>query len=224
MSSPFADDAAPARTWIKFCGCRDWADVSAAVEAGADAVGMIFAPSPRRINWDDAREIARNLPPEVEPVAVFVDPSPADVDLVRVIFPRLTLQFSGNESADFVRRYGSRAIKTIHVDLLDDPGEIARACELYANGVILFDRKFGRLAGGSGKTFHWETVLPVAERRPIIVAGGLSPENVSRCIQVVRPFGVDVRSGVETGERKDAEKMRAFVRAVRREDEACLRA
>ena len=116
MQSPHVEDVPQGRTWIKFCGCQTWSDVSTEVETGADAVGFIFASSPRRVRWDDAREIARRIPPDVEPVGVFVDPSPEEINAVRMLFPRMSVQLSGNETAEFVHRYGERAIKAIHID------------------------------------------------------------------------------------------------------------
>src|SRR6185312_1576280 len=116
MQSARVEDVPGGRTWVKFCGCRTWSDVSGAIEAGADAVGLIFASSPRRIQWDDAREIARRLPAEIETVGVFVDPSAEDINAVRMLFPRMSVQLSGNETAEFVHRYGERAIKAIHVN------------------------------------------------------------------------------------------------------------
>lgn len=218
MQSPHVEDVPRGRTWIKFCGCRTWSDVSSAIDAGADAVGLIFASSPRRVRWDDAREIARRLPAEVEAVGVFVDPSPEDINAVRMLFPRMSIQLSGNETAEFVHRYGDRAIKAIHVNGKQQPGDIADACRLYWQALILFDTQYGDLVGGTGRTFPWETVAPIGRERPVVVAGGLTPENVGECVRAVRPFGVDVRTGIETNDRKDPEKMAAFVRAVREAD------
>lgn len=218
MQSPHVEDVPQTRTWIKFCGCRTWSDVSNAIEAGADAVGLIFASSPRKVRWDDAREISRKLPQDIEPVAVFVDPSADEINAVRMLFPHMSVQLSGNETADFVHRYGDRAIKAIHVDGNPDPGDLADACRLYWQALILFDTRYGDLVGGTGRTFPWETVAPIGRERPVVVAGGLTPANVGDCIRAIRPFGVDVRSGIETNDRKDAEKMQAFVRAVREAD------
>jgi phosphoribosylanthranilate isomerase len=218
MHSASVETVPQPRTWIKFCGCRTWADVSIAIEAGADAVGLIFAPSPRKVRWDDAREIARKIPADVEPVGVFVDPSAEEINAVRMLFPRMSVQLSGNETAEFVHRYGDRAIKAIHVDPRHDPAVIADACRLYWQALILFDTRFGDLVGGTGKTFPWDRVASIGRERPVVVAGGLTPENVGECIRAVRPFGVDVRSGIETNDRKDVEKMHAFVRAEREAD------
>jgi phosphoribosylanthranilate isomerase len=206
-------------TWIKFCGCTSWDDVAASIEAGADAIGLIFASSPRRVSWDAAREIARRIPPTVELVAVFVDPSEEEINAVRLLFPGMTVQFSGKEPAEFVRRYGQRAIKAIGIDARSDPVDVADVCKLYADATILFDAQYAGVTGGTGKTFPWERVAPIARERPIVVAGGLTPENVTSCVRSVRPYGVDVRNGIETDDRKDPEKMRAFVQAVHEADE-----
>jgi phosphoribosylanthranilate isomerase len=199
--------------WIKFCGCTASHDVELAAETGADAFGMIFAPSPRRITWQAANEIAAHVPASIEPVAVFVNPAHGEVEKVRSLFPRARLQFSGNETPQFVANYGERAIKAIHVD--EGGTAVSEAAGAFPYALLLFDSKRDGLAGGTGETFAWEHIVEIASQRPVIVAGGLTPENVGACVERVHPFGVDVRSGIETGGRKDPAKMRAFVRAVR---------
>jgi phosphoribosylanthranilate isomerase len=190
------------------------------IEAGADAFGMIFAPSPRRIAWQAAVEIAHRVPASVEPVAVFVDPSKEAVDASRVLFPHARIQFSGNEAAELVAAYGERAIKAIHVETDADPAELRERCDRHPRATILFDARRNGLAGGTGTRFAWELVMPIAAARRVVMAGGLSAANVAACLTSVRPYGIDVRTGIETGGRKDWEKMRAFVRAVREADEA----
>jgi phosphoribosylanthranilate isomerase len=199
--------------WVKLCGCTGWPDVELCVAAGANAFGMIFAPSPRRIAWDAAVEIARRAPNSITPVAVFVNPAPQDVEAVCALFPQALLQFSGNESPEFVRRYAGRAIKALAGD--DDAERIERLAAEFPSAMLLFDSRDRGLAGGTGKTFAWERVAPIAARRKVIVAGGLTAANVAECLRMTRPFGVDVRSGVETDGRKDPDKMREFVRAAR---------
>jgi phosphoribosylanthranilate isomerase len=203
------------RPWVKFCGCTSWNDVTMAIEAGADAFGMIFAPSPRRITWEAAVEIAHRVPASIEPVAVFVDPSKQAVDAVRVLFPHGRIQFSGNEAAELVAAYGERAIKAIHVDPDEDAAQLDACCDRHPSATILFDARHNGLAGGTGTAFAWELVTPIAAARRVVMAGGLSAENVGACLASVRAYGVDVRSGIETDGRKDWEKMRAFVRAAR---------
>jgi len=202
-----------AEAWIKFCGCTAWSDVALALDAGADAFGMIFAPSPRRIGMDAAAEIARRVTPSIEPVAVFVNPEHSFVEEIRALFPRARLQFSGDEPPEFVARYGDRAIKAIHVD--PHGTLVAQRAAAFPEATLLFDSRQDGLAGGTGTSFPWEHVVAIARERRAVIAGGLTPENVAQCVERVRPFGVDVRTGIETADRKDPEKMRAFVRAVR---------
>lgn len=205
---------------MKFCGCTSWDDVGMAIEAGADAFGMIFAPSPRRITWEAAVEIAHRVPRSIEPVGVLVNPSRQAVDALRVLFPQARIQFSGSEATEFVAAYGDRAIKAVHVDPEGADSDLERRVNSHPRATILFDARRDGVAGGTGTSFPWELAVPVAARRRVVIAGGLSPENVGACLRNVRPYGVDVRSGVETNGRKDREKMRAFVRAVREADEA----
>ena len=202
-----------ADVWTKLCGCTAWDDVALAIDAGADAFGMIFAPSPRRIEWSAAVEIARRLSDEIAPVAVFVDPSRNEVEAVRALLPRALLQFSGDETPEFVARYGDRAIKVLHVDAPWD--EIGCRAERFPDAMLLLDSRRIGLAGGTGTTFAWAGAAPLAALRRVVIAGGLTPENVAACLTSTGAYGVDVRSGVETGGRKDPRKMQAFVRAAR---------
>jgi phosphoribosylanthranilate isomerase len=202
-----------ADVWIKFCGCTSWNDVEHAIDAGADAFGMIFAPSPRQIDLAAAAEIAQRAPPSIDPVAVFVNPARGEVEEIRSLFARALLQFSGNESPQFVADYGERAIKALHVNAAGTA--IEEAAGLFPYALLLLDSHRDGLAGGTGRTFAWERGVTIARERRVVIAGGLTPENVAACINVVHPFGVDVRSGIESEGRKDLAKMRAFVRAVR---------
>jgi phosphoribosylanthranilate isomerase len=207
------------RTRVKFCGCTSWSDASLAIETGADAIGMIFAPSPRRIAESAARYIAENLPPFITPVGVFVNPTRDDLMRAREIFPDLVLQFSGDEAPSFLSSVDGKVMKALHVDPnAADADALARAANAYPRAIAMFDTSVAGLAGGTGVAFPWKAVAAIARTRPIVVAGGLTPENVAACVRAVRPFGVDVRSGIETESRKDAAKMRAFVRAVREAD------
>lgn len=192
-----------------------------AVETGADAIGMIFAPSVRRITEGAAKHIAEELPPFITPVGVFVNPSRDEIARARSIFPDLVVQLHGDESPSYVSSIDGRVIKTIHVDPnAADPAALERAANEHPRAILLFDSAVAGLSGGTGVPFPWKAVAPVARQRQVIVAGGLTPETVAQCIQTARPYGVDVRSGVESGGRKDREKMRAFVRAVKDVDAA----
>ncbi len=209
------------RTRIKFCGCTDLHDVTMAIETGADAIGMIFAPSTRRITESAAKHIAGQLPPFITPVGVFVDPSRDDIARARDIFPDLVIQLHGNESPAFVSSLDGKIIKTIHVAQdATDSNAVERAGNEHPRAILLFDSVVAGQSGGTGVVFPWRTIAPIARVRQVIVGGGLRPENVSNCVRTVRPFGVDVRTGIETGGRKDLQKMRAFVQAVKDTDAA----
>lgn len=190
-----------------------------AIETGADAVGMIFAPSTRRITESAAKHIAEHLPPFITPVGVFVDPARDEIARAREIFPDLVVQLHGEESPSFVSSIDGKVIKTIHVAAdATDSDAVERAANEHPRAILLFDTVVNGARGGTGVTFPWRTIAPIARERQVIVGGGLTPENVSNCVRTVRPFGVDVRSGIESGSRKDLLKMRAFVQAVKDTD------
>lgn len=206
-------------TRIKFCGITSWSDVELAIAAGADAVGLIFAPSPRRIDLRNARDIASRIGAAITPVGVFVNPAPGDVERVRDLFPAMLLQFSGDETPEAVASFSGATIKTIHI-ANEGPEELETLANRYSPALPLFEKKSAAAYGGTGMRFDWGLVRAFAGRRPIFIAGGLTPENVGELVASVRPYGVDVRSGIETSGRKDLAKMRAFVRRVRENDAA----
>jgi len=193
--------------------------VELALEAGADAVGMIFAPSPSQIEWTTALEIAQRFPPEATAVAVFANPKAEEIVRVRELFGDPIIQLSGEESPELSHAVGGCVIKALHVGD-ESLEEIEAECELFAPALPLLDTKVAGLYGGTGQTFDWSRIAALARWHPLMVAGGLTPENVGECVRMVRPFGVDVRSGVETDGRKDAAKLRKFIRAVRESDAA----
>lgn len=215
------------RTRIKLCGIASVDELAAAVAVGADAVGFIRATSPRQVGRATLESLAAAVPPFIDAVAVFADSDDADVAHARGL--GLTLQFSGHEVASACERVseGRSYIKAFHVavgpvEASDDvamqaASEISR--EAYAHALWMFDSTVRGKLGGTGIAFAWERVVPLARARAVVVSGGLTPQNVGNCVRAVRPYAVDVRSGVETGGRKDISKMRAFVRAVREADE-----
>ncbi len=204
------------RTWVKFCGCTSFDDARLAAQCGADAFGMIFAPSPRRIARHAAEEIAARIGElAIEPVAVLVDPEAGEIAAVRALFPTAWLQFSGSETPATLDGAGPRCIKAIHVGDADTAHSLEARSQRFARARLLFDTHSNELAGGTGERFVWERTAAIARRRDVVVAGGLTAQNVGSCVESVHPFGVDVRSGIETAGRKDAAKMRAFVGAVR---------
>jgi phosphoribosylanthranilate isomerase len=201
------------------CGCTSVEDVQAAIEAGTDAVGMIFAPSERRITFADAARIAEAVPPMVGIVGVFIDPSRAELEDALDALPRMSAQFSGSEEPSLCRAIGVPFTKVFHVDGKReiDLDALRAAADRYAGGLAMFETaSAGR--GGSGRTFDWAAIGSLARERRIVVSGGLTPENVGACVRTLRPYAVDVRTGVETAGKKDPEKMRAFARAVREAD------
>jgi phosphoribosylanthranilate isomerase len=177
------------------------------------------------VSLANARAIVRSVPAFVAVVGVLVDPDETFVDDVLAL--GMVPQFSGDESPEFCADWANgRYVKAIHFATGTEyvPADAEAAAARYPDAALLFDSRAGALYGGTGRTFSWPLVEGIARRRRIIVSGGLVPENVGGAVRGVRPFGVDVRSGVETADHKDVKKMRAFVRAVREADKESLRA
>jgi len=183
-----------------------------AVELGTDALGFNFYPeSPRYIEPVSAKALIRQLPPFVSSVALLVNPLSAEVEAAIDSGCDL-LQFHGDESNEFCRAFGHSFIKVISVR---EPAELERqAAEFVDARAILLDAYVEGMRGGTGQVIDWQRLPELS--CPVILAGGLTPENVSDAIKLVRPYAVDVSSGVEIVKgKKDVEKMRAFVNAVR---------
>ena len=210
ISSPVRSLSLPR---IKICGITDIPAALVASEAGADALGLNFyPPSPRYLEIEQAAAINRALPPFVTSVAVLVNPS---ADYVREIINCIRvdiLQFHGEEEDEFCSSFGRPYIKTIRVtENTDLPNEERRFPK--SSGVLL-DTHIDNLYGGSGKSFDWKRVQYNGQK-PVVLAGGLNPENVKEALSVARPFAVDVCSGVESNGEKDPDKIAAFCDAVR---------
>lgn len=209
------------RTRIKICGCRGVEDAALAVDAGADAVGVILAEgTPRQVGLAQLRAIAATIPALVTLAAVFVDPPAALVD--EALACGAVPQFHGDEPAEACEAFACGPyLKAYHVRPGSAPtsAEFERFAAPYAHATWLFDtaRADGR-SGGSGRTFDWPLARRLAGARPVVVSGGLTPQNVADCVRAVRPFAVDVAGGVETNGMKDPLKVRAFVAAVRAAD------
>lgn len=208
-------------TRTKICGITSVEDACAAVEAGADAIGLVFYPrSPRFVTVEQAVTIARAVGPFVTTVGLFVDPTPEAVQLVLEEVPLHLLQFHGQETPAFCAAFQRPYIKALRMAEGLDVAAQEREF-LYAGALgLLLDSYSPAAPGGTGETFAWERIPP--ERRlPLILAGGLSPENVGSAVQHVRPYAVDVSSGVESAPgRKDSARISAFVAAVRAADAA----
>jgi phosphoribosylanthranilate isomerase len=191
------------------------ADALATVEAGADALGfMFFAGSPRHLSRDVAAEIVRALPPFVARVGVFVNASEAEVRQAVAGCGLDTLQFHGDEPPEFCARF--TPLKVYRAFRIRDRESLA-SLPNYATDAWLLDSFAPGRRGGTGERFNWELALEAKNLgRPIILAGGLTPENVAEAVRRVGPFAVDVSSGVEMAPgRKDAAKVRAFIAAAK---------
>lgn len=206
----------PTRTRIKICGLTRESDVLAAVEAGADAIGFVFyPPSPRNLSPERAAALARLIPPFVTLVGLFVEPSEELVDQVRRTVPVSLLQFHGDESNADCARYGLPWIKAARMR----PGfDLIEFASLHHGASALLLDTFVHEYGGSGQTFDWGLVPPSLPR-PVILSGGLNPDNVEQAVRQVRPWAVDVSSGVESAKGiKDAARIAAFVKGVKDAD------
>ncbi|NDY42520.1 phosphoribosylanthranilate isomerase [Dissulfurirhabdus thermomarina] len=202
-------------TRVKVCGLTDAAEAVAVAAAGADAVGLVFAESPRRVSMETARGIVAALPPFVQSVGVFVDEDPARVAEVAAACGLDLLQFHGEEPPAYCARFAPRAVKARRVRSADDI-EALRPYEAAVRAFLL-DAWAPDAHGGTGRTFDWALAVRAVRElaRPVILAGGLDPENVGRAVARVRPWAVDVSSGVERAPgRKDPARVAAFVRAV----------
>ncbi len=230
-------------TWIKICGTTNVDDALAAVQAGADAVGFVFAPSPRRIEPKRAREIVAKLPPQVERVGVFANETVERLCAIVREVGLTAVQLHGTESGESIAELhaalsngkDARLIRALKPPTAEPNAHPSARSFLAANGIfsddpssellaaVLVDSACGLQRGGTGETFDWEAarlfVAMLNARVKVIVAGGLTPGNVGEAIATLRPWGVDVCSGVEREHgKKDHEKMRAFVAAVRAAD------
>ena len=205
------------RTRIKICGITREEDARTAVNLGADAIGLVFyAPSPRCVSQEQARAIVAVIPPFVTVVGLFVDPAQEQVQSVLRHCRLDLLQFHGDEAADFCDRFELPYLKAARVragvDLVQylSPYHAARGW--------LLDAYHERLHGGAGEPFDWN-LIPRGLTRPIILSGGLTPENVGAAVRQVRPWAVDVSSGVEAAKGvKDAGKIAAFIAGVTNEN------
>lgn len=188
------------RTRVKICGLTNVVDAKFTVEAGADAIGLVFyPPSPRNVTIEQAAEIARSIPAFVTKTALFVNPEPEFVQKVLDEVEIDLLQFHGDETPEFCQQFNRSYIKAIamrpEVDLASMAQEYASSC-----GLLLDTYKKG-IPGGTGESFNWDLV-PKNSKKPIILAGGLTAENVALAIQQTNVWAVDVSGGVEVAKGK----------------------
>ena len=206
-----------ARTRIKICGLTREADVDDAIDAGADALGFVLYPkSPRAVSLDRAVELAARLPPFVTPVLLFVNASPSEVQRATDALPQALLQFHGDETPGQCQAAGRPFLRAARMapgfDLLDF------AARFQAAQALLLDAHVEGYGGG-GKAFDW-SLIPRNVPAPVVLSGGLNPANVTDGVLHVRPWAVDVSSGVEQAKGvKNAALMRRFCKAVRDADD-----
>lgn len=197
---------------VKICGIRRLEDALVAVEAGADALGFNFwRPGRRYVAPETARAIARALPPFVARVGVFADEDPETVREIAGLVGLDALQLHGAEDPEVCVQFDRPVIKGIKVR----GPESLRHLRRYRVAAFLLDAHVPGAMGGTGRTFDWSLATEARDAGPVILSGGLTPENVTEAIRAARPYAVDVASGVETGGEKDPEKVRAFVARVR---------
>ncbi len=199
---------------VKICGITRVEDALAAAKAGADAIGLVFyAKSPRAVDIEQARAILAALPPFVTTVGLFVDAERSELERILASVPLDLLQFHGDESVQQCEAFGRPYIKALRVKAGDDiAAQVARYPS--AQGILL-DAYVEGVPGGTGEAFDW-SLIPQALSKPLILAGGLRPDNVAEAVSRVRPYAVDVSGGVEASKGvKDVEKVGAFIRAAR---------
>lgn len=224
-------------TFVKICSVREVEHAVWAREAGADEIGMIFADAPRRIEIKAARAVRRELGPRVEIlesrtetlererrsanqpllVGVFARQSVEEIQRVLDQVDLDIVQLSGGEHPALVNRIPRAVVRAIHVADGMKAADVLREIDRAPNAVTMLDAK-SKQGGGMGERIDWSIAAAVAAERPLVLAGGLNPENVGDAVRAVRPWAVDVSSGVETNGTKDREKIRAFIAAANSED------
>jgi phosphoribosylanthranilate isomerase len=203
------------RPEIKICGLTRADEAVACAEAGADAIGLVFfPPSPRHLTSRQAREISLALPAHTARVGVFVDSPVSDI-LKRIDDCRLTVvQLHGQESPDVVRALCDRGVRVIKALFVNKPPLISKARH-YPNTAFLVECGKGRLPGGNALSWNWAGVKPFGYSYPLILAGGISPDTISRAVSEAGPDAVDISSGVESSPgRKDIQKVSAIIQAL----------
>jgi phosphoribosylanthranilate isomerase len=215
-------------TWVKICGISDIASAIAATQAGTDYLGVVFASSKRQVSLENALKIVaavRQLdsPPQI--VGVFVNQPTVEVKQIADYCQLDWVQLSGDEGWDYCQQIEIPLIKVFHIDANARHAEIVTEiwkgyrCIIPPKQLIcLLDSAVNGAYGGTGTPVNRQAVKAVAEKFSVMIAGGLTPDNVGELLQVIKPWGVDVSSGVETNGKKDIEKIKAFIEIVRRID------
>jgi len=200
---------------VKICGITNLEDALSAIEWGTDALGFVFAPSPRQLTLEQAQSMVEQLPPFVSKVGVFVDSNLVTVQQVMSACGLDLAQLHGSESPDFCQALFPRVIKSFRVK---DESTLALLPQ-YKVSAYLLDSYHPHLVGGTGQVFNWDIAKRASQYGPIILSGGLGPDNVRQAISKVNPYAVDVSSGIESSPgKKDHHKMRAFLRLCKEGD------
>jgi phosphoribosylanthranilate isomerase len=205
-------------TKIKVCGITSKTDAWMCIDAGVDALGFVFVDeSPRKVEPQEAQRIINDLPPFVITVGVFVNKPEEEVTKIANLCKLDILQLHGDETPDYCTKFNRKVIKAFRIRSSDD---IKPMSEYKVSGFLLDSYEEER-AGGTGRTFEWSIAQEATKYGPIILAGGLTPENVNRAISIVRPYAVDVSTGVEekdTPGKKNQGKLTEFIRQVQNAD------
>ncbi len=214
-------------THIKICGIREETHALVVAEAGADFIGLVFVPSPRQVTPYHAKKIVSALKKNrtsLEVVGIFVNTPVAKVKKIADFCHLDWVQLSGDEPWEYCHELAMPVIKVVRMSRCCKPEQICANLN-YGTRILatqkhlfLLDSGAKDKYGGTGQTFSWKLAKPIAEKFPVIVAGGLTPRNVAVAIRTASPWGVDVSSGVETGGAKDVVKIRKFIEAVRKTD------
>jgi phosphoribosylanthranilate isomerase len=200
---------------VKVCGITNPHDARVAVDAGADAIGLVFAPSPRQVDVRGAKQVAEVVPADVLKVGVFVDVEPDEVLHVARAVGLDYAQLHGDESAEAVTIVRGGGVKVMKAVRVRDAGSL-EVLDRYEADLYLLDAYSEEARGGTGQTFDWGLAKSLRGRDNIVVSGGLRGENVGEAIRAFQPFGVDASSHLEYAPgRKDIEKVRRFVSAAR---------
>jgi len=200
-------------TKVKICGIKTLSDAKFAVDYGADAIGFVFAESIRNVSKEKARAIVQKLPPFVTTVGLFVNDTAENIEAICRFCGLDAIQLHGNERPGLLNKLkGFKTIKAFRIRNEKDISPIQK----YKPDAILLDGYSEKNMGGTGTSFDWKIVKNIRTSIPIIVAGGLTPLNVSRAIKIVKPYAVDVSSGVESSPgKKDRKLIKKFIDAVK---------
>lgn len=201
---------------VKICGITNLPDALFAVRFGADAVGFVFAKSPRQVDLSKAERICKRLPPFVSKAGIFVNEAPERVMEIAFGLHLDILQFHGDETPEYLKTF--RPIKTVKAFRIQNEKSLKKIGEYVTTDAVLLDSFSPRKAGGTGRSFDWNLAQEAKKhKKPLILSGGLNPQNVAEAVRIVKPYAVDVSSGVELYPgKKDLKKMKAFIENAER--------